>query len=71
MNVVVKVVVAVARFLYGYLVGDDFVLALVMVLGLLGTGVLVASGFNVWWLVPGLAVLMTGINLLRRGAPAA
>jgi hypothetical protein len=67
MNVVVRIIVAVAKFLYGYVVGDDLVLAIVMVLALAGTGLLVAGGVNAWWLVPALAVIMTGVNLLRRG----
>jgi len=61
----VRVVVAVARFLYGYIVGDDLAVAVVMVLALAATGVLVANGTNAWWLVPPLAVAMTAINLLR------
>lgn len=67
MNVVVRVIVGVAKFLYGYVVGDDLLLAVVMVLGLVATGVLVAAGVNAWWLVPVLAVVMTGVDLLRRG----
>lgn len=71
MNVVVRVVVGVAKFLYGYVVGDDLLLALVMVLALIGTGLLVAGGVNAWWLVPALAVLMTGLDLWRRRAKPA
>ena len=67
MSVVVRVIVAVGKFLYGYVVGDDLLLAVVMVLALVGTGVLVAGGVNAWWLVPLLAVGMTGVNLWRRG----
>ena len=66
MNVVGRVVVAVAKFLYGYVVGDDLLLAVVMVLTLAATGVLVARGINAWWLVPLLAVFMTGLDLWRR-----
>lgn len=68
MSVVVRIIVAVGKFLYGYVVGDDLVLAVVMLLALVGTGVLVAGGINAWWLVPALAVVMTGVNLWRRGA---
>ena len=66
MNVVTRVVVAVAKFLYGYVVGDDLLLAVVMVLSLVATGVLVVRGINAWWLVPLLAVFMTGLDLWRR-----
>ncbi|HKW70524.1 MAG TPA: hypothetical protein VJP81_08060 [Candidatus Dormibacteraeota bacterium] len=66
MNVVIRIIVAVAKFLYGYVVGDDLVLAVVMVLALAATGLLVAAGINAWWLVPVLAVAMTGVDLWRR-----
>ena len=65
---VVRFVLAVANFLYSYVVGDDLLLAVVMVLALVATGLLVAGGVNVWWLVPALAVVMTALNLYRRGA---
>jgi hypothetical protein len=67
MNVAVGVVVAVATFLYHYVVGDDLAVATVMVLALVGTGALVANGINAWGLVPALAVVMTGVSLWRRG----
>ena len=68
MKTVVDIVVAVAKFLYGYVVGDDLVLAVVMALGLVATGLLVAAHVNAWWLVPPLAVLMTGVHLRRSAA---
>ena len=68
---VVRVVVGVAKFLYGYVVGDDLILAIVMVLALIGTGLLVSGGVNAWWLVPALALSMTGIDLWRRGTKSA
>ena len=67
MSVVVGVVVAVPKFLYHYVVGDDLGVAIVIVLALAGTGVLVANGINAWGLVPPLAVVMTGVSLWRRG----
>ena len=66
MNVMVRGIVAVARFLYGYVVGDDLLLAVVMVLALVATGLLVTANINAWWLVPALAVVMTGVDLWRR-----
>jgi hypothetical protein len=66
MSVVVSVVVAVPKFLYHYIVGDDLAVAIVIVLGLVATGVLVAHGIHAWWLVPPLAVVMTGVSLWRR-----
>ena len=70
MNVIVRVVVAIAKFLYGYVVGDDLLLAVVMVVALVATGLLVGARINAWWLVPVLAVAMTGLDLWRRRPPA-
>lgn len=67
MNAVVRVIVAIAKFLYGYVVGDDLLLAVVMGLALVATGLLVRAGMNAWWLVPALAVGMTGVHLRWRG----
>jgi hypothetical protein len=69
MNPLVRAVVGVARFLYRFVVGDDLTVAVVMLLGLAATALLAVNGINPWWLVPVLAVLMTGISLRRR-APA-
>lgn len=68
MRTIVSVIVAVARFLYGYVVGDDLLLAVVIGLSLVATGLLVALGVNAWWLVPVVAVLMTGLHLRRSAA---
>jgi hypothetical protein len=62
----VNAVAAVARFLYGFVVGDDWTVALVMLLALAGTAVLTGLRVNTWWLVPALAVVMTGVSLYRR-----
>jgi hypothetical protein len=57
--------VGVGRFLYRFIVGDDWTVAVVMLLALAATGVLVAHQVSAWWLVPPLAILMTGISLRR------
>jgi hypothetical protein len=62
-------VVAFARFLYKFLVGDDLVVALVMLAALAFTAALVRGHLDAWWLVPPIAVLMTAVSLRRR-APA-
>jgi len=58
----------VGRFLYGFVFGDDWSVAAVILLGLAVTAWMVANGINAWWLVPLLAVAMTGVSLWRRGA---
>jgi hypothetical protein len=66
MSMVVRVAIAVGKFIYGYIFGDDWVVAAVMILALVVTGLLVAAHVNAWWLVPVLAVAMTGFSLWRR-----
>ena len=69
MRAVVSTLVAVARFIYDFIFGDDWRVALVIVLGLIATGVLVAQGISAWWLVPLLAIGMTWISLQRSHPP--
>lgn len=66
---VVRSLAGVGRFFYAFVVGDDWTVAAVMLLGLLLTAAMVASRINAWWLVPILAVVMTGISLWRRAGP--
>ena len=56
----------VALFFYQFIVGDDPIVAAVVLLALFATGVLVGNYVNAWWLVPPLAVAMTGMSLWRR-----
>ena len=65
---VVKWLSGIGRFLYGFVVGDDWTVAAVMLLALVITAELIANGIDAWWLVPPLAVLMTGVALRRRSA---
>jgi uncharacterized membrane protein YfcA len=65
MQIVVSGVVGVARFLYRFVVGDDWWVALAIVIALSATGVLVADHISAWWLVPFVAIFMTGISLRR------
>lgn len=43
-------------------------MAVVMLLGLVASGLMVANGINAWWLIPVLAVAMTAVSLERRRA---
>ena len=58
-------VVGVARFLYRFVVGDDWTVAVAMVLALAATGVLAADHVSAVWLVPLVAIAMTGVSLRR------
>ena len=62
---------AVGRFFYRFVVGDDWSVAAVMLLALAATAALVGKQINAWWLVPALAVVMTGVSLWRRRGSAA
>lgn len=63
---VLKWFVAVGRFFYGFVVGDDLSVTVVVVIALAITAVLVGGGINAWWLVPPIGVVMTGVALRRR-----
>jgi hypothetical protein len=65
---VVRWLSAVGRFFYRFVVGDDWTVAAVMLLALVITAELIANGIDAWWLVPPLAVVMTGVALRRRSA---
>jgi hypothetical protein len=65
MRLVASGVVGGARFLYFFIVGDDWIVALAILLALAVTGVLVRDHISAWWLVPFMAILMTGISLNR------
>jgi uncharacterized membrane protein YfcA len=69
MRVVVSGAVGIARFLYFFVVGDDWTVAVALLLALAATGVLVAQRIPAWWLVPLVAIVMTGVSL-RRSARA-
>lgn len=70
MTAFVRIVAGVGRFVYRFVVGDDWIVAVVMLLALAITAGMVARGINAWWPVPLLAVLMTGVSLWRRRAAA-
>jgi len=59
-------VAAFGGFLYKFLVGDDLLVAAVMLVTLALCGVLAQLRLNPWWLVPPVAVAMTGLSLRRR-----
>ena len=71
MNTVLRLAIAVGRFVYGYIFGDDWLVAVVMIVALVATGLLLSVHVNAWWLVPVLAVAMTGVSLWRRRAAIA
>jgi hypothetical protein len=65
MQVVLSAAVGLGRFLYRFVVGDDWRVAAVMLAALAATAVLVGNQIQAWWLVPVVAIVMTGISLWR------
>ena len=53
------------RFWYRFIVGDDWRVAAAVAVGLLLTWVLTGARVPAWWLVPLIAVAMTGLSLRR------
>jgi uncharacterized membrane protein YfcA len=69
MRTVASAAVGVVGFLYRFVVGDDWTVAVVILLGLVATGILAANRISAWWLVPLLAIVMTGVSLRRAAQP--
>jgi hypothetical protein len=63
-------IVAVARFLYNFIVGDDWTVAAAVGIGLIISAVLNANHILAWWLIPVIVVLMLGISLRRAARKA-
>jgi hypothetical protein len=58
-------IVAVGRFLYNFIVGDDWTMAAAVAIGLILTAVLNVNHILAWWLIPVIVVLMLGVSLRR------
>ena len=58
-------IVAVARFLYDFIVGDDWTVAAAVAIGLIVSAILHANHIAAWWLIPVIVVLMLGVSLRR------
>lgn len=56
---------AFGAFAYDFVIGDDWVVAAVVVAGLGATYVLSHSAVNAWWLVPVLILVLLPFSLWR------
>jgi hypothetical protein len=65
MNRIWSMIIAVPRFLYEFIVGDDWTVAVAVLAGLVVTAVLNANHIVAWWLMPIVAIVMTGISIRR------
>ncbi|MDQ6742876.1 MAG: hypothetical protein M3170_01745 [Candidatus Dormibacteraeota bacterium] len=58
------------RFWYRFIVGDDWLLAVGIVLGLVAVYGLLRAGYQAWWLMPIVVVAAMALSLWRgRGTP--
>jgi len=58
-------IVAIARFLYHFIVGDDWTMAAAVGIGLILSAVLNANHLLAWWLIPVIVIVMLGVSLRR------
>jgi hypothetical protein len=58
-------VVAPFVFLYRFIVGDDWTVAVAVFIGLAISALLNANHIVAWWLIPVIVIAMTGISLRR------
>jgi hypothetical protein len=56
---------AFGRFWWDFIVGDDWVVAAAVALGLALTGILTGLGVNAWWLMPAVVALALAGSLRR------
>ena len=65
MERVLQPIAGFGRFWYHLVIGDDWLVAAVIVAGLAVTALLHAAGVAAWWLLPPLAVAAVGGSLRR------
>jgi hypothetical protein len=52
------------RFWYDFLIGDDWTVAVGVIVALAVTALLIHAGIPAWWLLPAAAVVLLGRSLL-------
>ena len=58
-------IVSFGRFWYRFIVGDDWLLAFAIALGLGADYLLLQAGFPLWWLMPVVVVIALALSLWR------
>ena len=58
------------HFWYDFIVGDDWAIAIGVIVGLVLAGVLVQQGMNPWWLMPLAVAIVLAISLWREVSKA-
>lgn len=54
-----------ALFWYDFIIGDDWTIAVAVVIALVVTTLLVRSGINAWWLLPLAVLVFLGTSVWR------
>jgi hypothetical protein len=62
---------AFLAFLYEFVVGDDPLIAVVIILALAITAVIAGSGAAVWWVMPAAVVVALSFSVLRASSRGA
>lgn len=65
MDRVLSWILAPFRFLYHFIVGDDWTMAAAVFIGLALSAILNANHLVAWWLIPLIVIVMLGISLRR------
>ncbi len=58
---------ALAKFLWDFVIGDDWRIALAVAVALIVTLVLSNNGVTVWWLLPVVVLLMLSVSVWTAG----
>jgi len=61
-----KYLVAIGRFWWNFIVGDDWTVAAGVAVAIGLVAILVDHDVNAWWLLPVAVVLLTGISVWRQ-----
>jgi hypothetical protein len=58
-------IIAVVKFLYDFIVGDDWTVAAAVLIGLILSAILNVNQIAAWWLIPVIVIVMLGVSLRR------
>lgn len=62
---------ALGRFLWDFVVGDDWRIAIAVVVALGITAIVAGAGVSAWWILPVATVLVLGLSVWRAARAAA
>lgn len=64
-GLMLSAIAAFGRFWYRFIVGDDWSIAIAVLVGLALTYALHRRGSTAWWLMPAVVVVVLGVSLYR------